>query len=184
MRLLVFMCLDESVARYVPDVWQQHLTKHSVLVVIAIDLHSWFDEVNRCAAQWGHGHGNHDGLAEGRSGSQQSRFTRVSLTYRWIDVNAIILWTVWSGDCKEFLIREPNKVDRVSWIFLQQLSGTLMSCHLLASVNSWALRLLKHFICKSFLMTLWYRRARNVCFTCYLSDRMMAVWAAFLTVHN
>jgi len=37
-----------------------------------------------------------------------------SLTYRWMDVNAINLWIVWSGDCKDFLIREPNKVDRVS----------------------------------------------------------------------
>jgi len=50
-------------------------------------------------------------------------------TYRWMDVNTIILWIVWSGDCKEFLTREPNKVDRVSWIFLQQLFGTLTSCH-------------------------------------------------------
>jgi len=29
-----------------------------------------------------------------------------------------------------------------------------------------------------------YRRARNECFTCCLSDRMMAVLAVFLTVHR
>jgi len=29
-----------------------------------------------------------------------------------------------------------------------------------------------------------YRQARNVCFTCYLSDRTMAVWVVFLTVYR
>ena len=58
----------------------------------------------------------------------------------------------------------------VSWIFLQQLSGTLMSCHLLASVNSWALRLLRHFICKSFLMML-CTDEREMC-----ASRAISVW--------